>query len=96
MADRGYNDTVLSSRAQPCVSEVGNCPCSSGVEEEPAGGDGGTPTLANSAVSGEHDEASCNQTEVDLRLLEQLSAENVPDYHQGILVHCTTPHWHIL
>ena len=81
MADGGYNDMVLSSRAQPCVSEVGHWPCSSGVQEEPAGGDAGTPTFANSAVLGEHVKASCHQTDVDLRLLEQLSAENVPDYH---------------
>ena len=70
MADGGHNDVVISSRVQPCVSEVGHCPCSSGVQEEPAGDDGGTPTLANSAALGEHDEASCHQTEVDLRLLE--------------------------
>ena len=82
MADGGYNDIVLSSRAQPCVSGVGHCPCSSGVLEEPAGGDAGTPILANSAVLGEHDEASCHQTEVDLRLLEQLLFQHVSLAHR--------------
>ena len=45
VADGGYNDIV-----HPCVSEVGHCPCSSGIQDELTGDDGGTPTLAISAA----------------------------------------------